>query len=657
MKKYVLLILLNLSFVSLSAGQTPSSVQERWHGDKYSMFIHFGVYSELGGVWNGEPVRRGYSEQIQSHGGIQSDLYEKIAKTFNPSLFDADSIACLAKEAGMRSIVITSKHHDGFCLFKTSTTEFNSWDTPENPRDFLAELSEACRRHGIKFGLYFSLIDWHDPYGHPITSHNADPVTPEHHEFNMRQVRELCSNYGPISELWFDMGSLTPQQSKDLYDLVHSLQPDCMVSGRLGNDCYDFCVMSDNSYPDGTLKTPWQAPASMFGATWGYRSWQVREDPAAKASEKLHSLLGTVSHGGNFLLNIGPKGDGSIVEFERDVLLRIGSWLKSNGEAVYDTEAFAWPGIDDWGYCTRKGSNIYLIPSSLSSDTTVVVATGKAKLLGAEYLDDGSKVKARISGGNCRIEISAGDAGPMPRAVRLRFDRQVAEPLAKAPLDGKNTVLTSFNAVPDYSYSCFDYYSNYKSVIAYSWNVKAEAQSLTLTYPEGYRGRGIALEINGKPLTVSLGGDVSCTLEPAGVHWGEMSIDRSSACRTVTADKDCDIVVEVTSGIGLSLSLNGQTVAKHLNEYGADQSKEQYILHLTKGENLIVEKPFYKEGKPSEVYGIEPVAGGAVYSTVVTLPKALDSKRIHTIRLTPETVTNPHADIELSNLEIRFIAR
>ena len=508
MRKTFLTLLLSLCAV-FSFGQTApvpaqASALERWHADKYSMFIHFGVYSQLGGVWNGEPVRRGYSEQIQAHAGIYSDVYEDVARTFNPSRFDADAIAKLARDAGMRSIVITSKHHDGFCLFKTSTTTFNSWDTPEVSRDFIAELSEACRRQGIKFGVYFSLIDWHDPYGHPITSHNADPSTPEHHQLNMKQVEELCSNYGPISELWFDMGSLTFQQSKDLYDLVHRLQPDCMVSGRLGNDCYDFCVMGDNSYPDGTLKTPWQTPASMFNETWGYRSWQVRGEPAAKASEKLHSLLGTVSHGGNFLLNIGPKGDGTVVDFERDVLLRIGSWLKTNGESVYGTEPFAWPGIDDWGFCTRSGNNIYLIPSKVQSDTTVVLKTGAAKLVGAEHLDDGLKAEARISGGECRVRVYPYDAEAMPRVIRLRFDRPVAEP-GPAPLSGRGLVLDASNAVPDYSYSCVDYYSNHKTVIAYNWKVSAPgAKTAILMYPSDYAGRTLTLEVDGKTVNVTL---------------------------------------------------------------------------------------------------------------------------------------------------------
>ena len=161
-----------------------------------------------------------YSEQIQSHAGIFSDEYAHVADSFLPTKWNADSIALLAKRAGMRSIIITSKHHDGFCMFKTQTTDFNIVDATPFHRDVVKELSEACKRQGLNFGLYFSLIDWHYPQAYPISSHNADFITPEHHEYSKRQLQELLTNYGKISELWFDMGSLTIQQSTELRTLV-----------------------------------------------------------------------------------------------------------------------------------------------------------------------------------------------------------------------------------------------------------------------------------------------------------------------------------------------------------------------------------------------------------------------------------------------------
>ena len=290
----------------LSAQQKPS---QQWLDQKFSMFIHFGLYSAYGGVYEGKPVTRGYSEQIQSFAGIFSDWYARPAKGFNPLQWNPDSIVSLAKKAGMQSIVFTSKHHDGFCMYHSDYTDFNIVDATPYGRDLMKELAEACNRGGIGFGVYYSLIDWHYPQAYPISSHNADPLTPEHYAYNLKQVEEIMTRYGDISEIWFDMGSLTPEQSKGLYEQVNRLQPQCMVSGRLGNDYVDFAVMADNEYPDYQLGVPWQTAASMFDETWGYRSWQERGSVKEKVNEKIASLIRVVGAGGHYLLNIGPRGD------------------------------------------------------------------------------------------------------------------------------------------------------------------------------------------------------------------------------------------------------------------------------------------------------------------------------------------------------------
>lgn len=251
--KFTILFCLSIFTLTVKAKTvtTPKiKPSQEWIDQKFSMFIHFGLYSVYGGVYEGKSVERGYSEQIQSFAGIFSDWYGETANEFNPLKWNPDSVVSLAKQAGMKSIIFTSKHHDGFCMYHSRYTEFNIVDATPYSRDLMKELADACRRGGIGFGVYYSLIDWHYPHAYPISSHNADPLTDEHYEFNMKQVEEIMTNYGDISEIWFDMGSLTPEQSKGLYELVNRLQPDCMISGRLGNDYVDFAVMADNEYPD-----------------------------------------------------------------------------------------------------------------------------------------------------------------------------------------------------------------------------------------------------------------------------------------------------------------------------------------------------------------------------------------------------------------------
>lgn len=178
MNKLKIITLLLLATLAAKAQIKPD---QQWLDSKFSMFIHFGLYSKLGGVWDGQPVRDGYSEQIQSFAGIFSDWYAYTALDFNPTKWDADSVVALAKAAGMRSIVFTAKHHDGFCMYGSKYTDFDIVDATPYGRDLMKELSDACRRAGMRFSVYFSLIDWHFPEAYPISSHNADPLTEEHY--------------------------------------------------------------------------------------------------------------------------------------------------------------------------------------------------------------------------------------------------------------------------------------------------------------------------------------------------------------------------------------------------------------------------------------------------------------------------------------------
>ena len=686
-------MLIALTLASSVVAQVSDTAFKTWHESKFSMFIHFGLYSELGGVWEGQPVRRGYSEQIQSFAGIFSDWYGDTALRFNPTEFNADEIAALAKEAGMRSIVITTKHHDGFCMFRTATTDYNSVDATPAGRDFVKELSEACEKAGIRLGLYFSIIDWHYPHAYPISSHNCDFITPQHHELSKRQVTELLTNYGPISELWFDMGSNTPEQSKELYELVHSLQPDCMVSGRLGNDQYDFAVMADNSYPETALQCSWQSAASMFDETWSYRSWQERGSSHEKAMEKLRSLINVVSHGGNFLLNIGPKGDGSVVDFESDVLKEMGSWLKEYGYAIYGTEASPFRVQYDWGMITRKDNNLYLILSGTRPSNGIIsLDMSGNKLVGAEgevddYAQKGKTVTVNVPESAYNDETI--------KVVTLTFESPV-EPQPVNSIKG-DVVLTAQNATPDYSYSCFDYYSNYRSTVSYSWNIeKSGLRRLNLVYTSEDIGKEIVMTVDGEPYTVKLDGGKSKALPSAGkLVWGDLYLcgpgssvfDGPSTIETslenppvksgewklvendrdefktniletyflmqnVWSGKDLERIIEVGAGNGIEVYLNGESVMKHLNQYRCTFRQEKLLLPLKKGNNQIIVR-LYNRFEKRTGYLLRESEEQTVYSQEFVLPQALQG-RSHTISVRQAGLPSRHTDTELGNLRIEL---
>lgn len=672
MKQKLTITLAVLTLLSMTVyGQHDPKALKDWQAQKYSMFIHYGIYSVLGGVWDGKPVSKGLSEQIQAHAGIYSDTYASVAKRFNPKLWNADSIVSLAKKAGMRSIVFTSKHHDGFCMFKTNTTEYNVVDATPFNRDLLKELSEACKRGGLRFGLYFSLIDWYFPQASPISSHNSDFITPEHVDYNKKQIIELLSNYGPVSELWFDMGSQNEKDSRELRELVHRLQPNCMIGSRIGNDMGDFNVMGDNQEPDYAIGVPWQSPASFFDETWSYRSWQERGSEADKMREKLTSLIRVVSRGGNYLLNIGPKGDGTLVDFEKTILLNIGKWLDKNKEAIYGADADPFHISFKWGSLTSRSNKIYLHLLSSPENGLITLPDLKGKIKSVSVLGERWKVSYKQSSAGVTVIVPKGlNIDKEFKVISIEFANGFQVPPANViPYTGDELILNNYNSFKHYSNSGIDYNNRYQSTVKESWSLnplKTETIVPKIYYTDNERGKVLDLEIGDKTRTIKLEDDVPLSINskssvitwgsiyksgsyfsgPGGVHgnlknvdltkpwpgdhgpvWEKMDdwknnqtyevgADRQSAVyllQEIQSEADQPYLVGITSGDAVTISLNGRVLDEHNNPFKKGLMKDVILLPLKKGTNQLMVK-FYNGFQKSSTIGISTTIPQVIYS-------------------------------------------
>jgi alpha-L-fucosidase len=331
--------------------------QERlkwFHEAKYGLFIHWGLYAIPAGEWKGRRIP-GIGEWIMNRAQIPVREYEQLAKQFNPVKFDADAWVRLAKDAGMKYIVITSKHHDGFALYRSTVSPYNIVDATPFKRDVLKELADACAKQGMRLGFYYSQAqDWHDPNG----AGNAWDFGPdEKKDFDKYlrgkaepQVRELLTGYGPVALVWFDTPRMmNAQRAQRFTDIVRSLQPATLIDGRLGA-AGDYMTTGDNVIPGQPPGDAWEVPATI-NHTWGYKSydhdWKSPGDITFK-------LVDIVSKGGNYLLNVGPMADGVIPPASQDILRTVGRWLAVNGDAVYG--AGRTPFGDELGEPSAKGT-------------------------------------------------------------------------------------------------------------------------------------------------------------------------------------------------------------------------------------------------------------------------------------------------------------
>lgn len=371
--------------------------------DRFGMFIHWGLYAI--------PAR---GEWVRSHEKLTIEDYQQYFEEFNPINYNPREWAKAAKNAGMKYAVMTTKHHDGFCLFDSKLTDYKATNTPAG-RDLIKEYVEAFRAEGLKVGFYYSLIDWHHPdfpaYGdrqHPMRD-NEDWKDKKHNfsnyiEYFHGQVRELLTNYGKIDIMWFDFSydDMTGEkwEATKLVNMIRSIQPDIIIDNRLGGNIKsrnpeiyagDFASPEQIIPPEGVVDEdgnliPWEACITMNNH-WGYAA---ADKDFKSAKQLIRALVECVSKGGNLLLNVDPNAKGEIPKESLDILAEIGEWMRKNGDSIYGCGIADFP-KPEWGRYTQNGKKLYA--HILDRGIGPIGLLGlKGKIKKARLLADGSEI-------------------------------------------------------------------------------------------------------------------------------------------------------------------------------------------------------------------------------------------------------------------------
>ncbi|MBI4556907.1 MAG: alpha-L-fucosidase [Candidatus Hydrogenedentes bacterium] len=421
-----------------------------WREAKFGLFIHWGLYAVPGGVWNGKDVDTA-GEWIMFGAKIPVPDYEPLLKEFNPVKFNADEWVRIAKDAGMKYIVITSKHHDGFALFDSKVSDYDVMATPFK-RDIMNELSQACQASGLKMCWYHSILDWHHPDYLPRGEGSPRPwdTRPKegasydrYIEYMKGQLRELLTNYGPIGVLWFDGGwEHKPEEhhAEEVVAMIRSLQPEIIINNRIQIP-QDFDTPEQFIPGTGIPDRDWETCMTM-NDTWGFKV----HDLNWKSTETLiRNLVDIVSKGGNFLLNVGPTAEGLIPEASVERLAAMGQWMKLNGESIYGSSASPFRRLA-WGRCTVKPGKLYLHVFDWPADSKLVVPGLQNDVKNAYLLADAAHAALKSSRADDGVVVQVPTQAPNPIASVVVLEIAGKPDVVTAPLKPSPDGVLELNA-------------------------------------------------------------------------------------------------------------------------------------------------------------------------------------------------------------------
>lgn len=416
-----------------------------WKEARFGMFIHWGLYAVPAGVWNGKEVP-GIGEWIMNRGKIPMADYQKLPAQFNPIQFNANEWVKLAKEAGMKYIVITSKHHDGFAMFK-SKDPFNIVDATPYKKDPIQELAAACKKNNIKFGLYYSQAqDWNHPGGAASGGHwdSAQNGSMDKYidEVAVPQVKEILSAYNPAI-IWWD--TPTDMNKVRATKIANELKayPNLITNNRLGGG-YEGDLETPEQYipATGIPDKNWESCMTMNN-TWGFK----KNDNNWKSTEVLiRNLIDIASKGGNYLLNVGPTAEGIIPLPSVERLQQVGQWLKMNGDAIYGTTASPFAYLS-WGRATTKNNKLYLHIFDYPKDGKLKIPLTNAVIKAYLLSNPSIIIKTSVKDKYTYLELSANAADKIATVVVLELKGEAKSSLASpVPSFGKTVTASSTEA-------------------------------------------------------------------------------------------------------------------------------------------------------------------------------------------------------------------